>query len=80
MSETAKQLCHLLLATTTQISNDLWVLLSYIAKEMFKVVKYKISEVAVEKNFNKRSNRFYFLHTIADSEMLEIFTSSENQQ
>ncbi len=49
LSETAGQLCHLSLATTTQIiSNEMWLLLSYIAKKMLKFVKYKISKVTVK--------------------------------
>ncbi len=36
---------------------------------MLKFMKYKISKVTAEKNFNKRSNRFY-AHTFADCERL----------
>ncbi len=34
-----KRLCQLLSATTTQISNELWSELSYIAKTKFKQMK-----------------------------------------
>ncbi len=40
LSEVVIWLCHLLLATTTKISNKLWSQLSYIAKIMFKLMKY----------------------------------------
>ncbi len=53
LSETAKQLCHLSLATTTQIiSNELWLLLSYIAKNV-KICEVQDFKGNSQNNFNK---------------------------
>ncbi len=68
LSEMAKPLCHLLLATTTQISNELWLLLSYIGINV-KICEVQDLDSNIGKNFNKRSNRFYE-HTLVDSERL----------
>ncbi len=51
----------LLLATTAQISNELWLLLPYIAKKMMKFVRYKISKVTVEKTLIKEVTDFMYI-------------------
>ncbi len=69
MKQNYKASNHLLLATTAQISNHLWLLLSYIEKNV-KSCEVQEFQSSSRKNFNDRSNRFY-VHTLADSKTLD---------